>query len=279
MPARLPVVRGPGQPRRRRRLTFPTVRVATPQSVCWTTAFVDLPRRSFDVGAAFWARVTGSAISPPRGDHEEFATLLPPDGDPYLRVQRLRGGPGGCHLDLHVEDMPAAAARAVGLGAEVERELDDVVVLRTPTGHRVCVVPDTGETVRPAPAVRPDGGRSLVDQVCLDLPSDVYEQACSFWAALTAWEHRPGARPEFTYLARPEGMPLRLLLQRVGRRPHPRRASAHLDLACDDVDAEVAHHRELGAEIDRRHESWTTMSDPAGLAYCLTSRSPDTGTR
>ncbi|MFT4215620.1 MAG: hypothetical protein QM619_00310 [Micropruina sp.] len=39
--------------------------------------------------------MTGFRLSPLRGDHEEFATLVPPERDDYLRVQRI-DGPRGC---------------------------------------------------------------------------------------------------------------------------------------------------------------------------------------
>jgi hypothetical protein len=49
----------------------------------------------------------------------------------------------------------------------------------------------------------------------------------------------------------------------------------HVDLACDDVDEEVARHRVLGASVVRRVPGeWTTLRDPAGREYCVTARSP-----
>src|SRR5690242_21756260 len=89
-------------------------------SLRWLTIFLDFPAGSFDAGTAFWQAVTGSGLSPARGADGEFATLLPPAGDAYLRVQRLRDGAGGCHLDLHVDtatgSLDAAAARAEAAG-------------------------------------------------------------------------------------------------------------------------------------------------------------------
>ena len=77
--------------------------------------------------------------------------------------------------------------------------------------------------------------------------------------------------PEFEYFPRGAGMPLRLLFQRLGS-GSPR---MHVDLACDDVDAEVARHRALGASVVRRVPGmWTTLRDPAGREYCVTARSP-----
>jgi len=117
----------------------------------------------------------------------------------------------------------------------------------------------------------PGGHRSLVDQMCLDVPAGVFEAEADFWAALTGWPRRPAGLPEFDYLVRPDGMPLRLLLQRIGGEV----PGMHLDLACDDVDAEAARHVGLGAVVVRRVAGdWTTLRDPAGREYCVTGRSP-----
>src|SRR5436305_12459468 len=87
----------------------------------WLTLFLDFPAGSFDAGVAFWREVTGSALSPFRGPAGEFATLLPPDGDAYLRVQRIADGSGGGHLDLHLHPaagpVDQAAGRALALRA------------------------------------------------------------------------------------------------------------------------------------------------------------------
>jgi hypothetical protein len=87
--------------------------------VRWTWLFLDTPRADADRSWAFWSEVTGWRRSPTRGDREEFATLLPPLGDPWLKVQAVEDGPGGIHLDLDldVDDVHAAAAEAEALGA------------------------------------------------------------------------------------------------------------------------------------------------------------------
>jgi len=56
----------------------------------WQAAFVDVPERAVGPVGAFWCAVTASALSTPQGDHGEYATFEPLDGDPYLRVQGLR---------------------------------------------------------------------------------------------------------------------------------------------------------------------------------------------
>ena len=76
---------------------------------------------------------------------------------------------------------------------------------------------------------------------------------------------------EFVFLERAPGLPVRLLLQRTGSGG----AGVHVDLACDDVDAEVARQVGLGAQVVRRVPGdWTTLRDPLGRDYCVTARPP-----
>jgi hypothetical protein len=240
----------------------------------WISAFLDLPATSYDGAVRFWSEVTGYAVSAPRGEHREFATLAPAEGDDYLRVQRVQDGPGGIHLDLHVADPRAAAAAATTLGAT---EVADrgYVVMRSPGGFTFCFVSQPADR-RPPPRVHDDGTSSLVDQVCLDIPGAAYDEECAFWAALTGWEHQDlEAAPEFTRLVRPDGQPLHLLLQLLDETSGPVRA--HLDLAADDRAAEVRRHVLLGARFDAEGRGWTVLRDPAGAAYCITGRRPATG--
>ncbi|WP_127500926.1 VOC family protein [Actinoplanes solisilvae] len=231
----------------------------------WVTAFLDSPSRDVE---GFWLAVTGCSLSPRRGD---FATLLPADGDAYLRVQVLAGVSPRTHLDLHVSSVPSAAREAVGLGAVVLLDEGDLVVLRSPAGAVFCLVPWHGERRRPAPVRWPGGQLSLVDQVCVDVPSADFDGEAGFWSALTGWQRRASHRPELEHLERGDGMPLKLLMQRV----ESGGAGMHVDLACDDVDREVRRHVGLGARVVRRVEGqWTTLRDPAGRMYCVTGRSP-----
>jgi hypothetical protein len=239
------------------------------------TAFIDRPAENFDETVRFWMSVTGSSISPTRGEHDEFATLIPPDGDPYLRVQRVGDGPGGSHLDVHVDDIPSSTARAIELGAEVRTELDDVTVFSSPGGIAFCVVAHREEGTRPSPVVVGDAPRSLADQLCLDLAPDHYDDDCAFWAAFTGWDHRTARLKEFSYLERPDDIPLRLLFQRADDPHHV--AAAHLDIACDSVEMTTDAHERIGATVFHRYKYWTTLLDPTGLPYCLTSRNPDSG--
>ena len=235
-------------------------------AVRWFTGFLDSPSPASD---SFWCAVTGSVLSE-RRDGGRFATLVPSVGDACLRVQVVGSPPPRTHLDVHVVGVPAAVAEVVGLGASVVVDLGDVVVVRSPAGLVFCLVEWAGEARRPEP-VRWGGGQlSVVDQVCLDVPAGMFEGKAVFWSSLTGWERRSSDLPEFAYLERPAGMPLRLLMQRVGGSP-----GMHLDFACDGVDVEVARHVGLGASVVRRVPGdWTTLRDPVGREYCVTARSP-----
>jgi hypothetical protein len=239
--------------------------------VQWLTAFVDLTAPAADEARRFWAGVTGYAVSPPRGAEQEFVTLVPPDGDPYLKVQRLADGPHRLHLDLPAVDPEEAAGRAEGLGATVtHRSEHGYVVLASPGGMVFCLVPEGGR-VRPAPADR-GGFTSAVDQVCLDVPPAAYLRETEFWTALTGWAFVAHAESEFDSLARPAASPIRILFQLLD--DEQERVTAHLDLATTDRVAEVARHEALGARVTSVHDQWTVMEPPAGRPYCITDRTP-----
>ena len=86
-------------------------------SIAWLSAFLDFPAEDFNRGVDFWCAATGTRRSAARGPGGRFMTLLPADGDGYLRVQRIDEGVGGSHLDLHLdptaESLDVACARAM----------------------------------------------------------------------------------------------------------------------------------------------------------------------
>ena len=139
----------------------------------WLTIFLDFPADAFEAGVAFWRDVTGSGLSPLRGERQEFATLLPPAGDPWLRVQRLGPSRGGCHLDLHVDmsmgTLEGTADHATALGATVRHREDGLIISESPGGFPFCLVRWEGEAKPPAP-VSATSTTCLADQLCLDVP-------------------------------------------------------------------------------------------------------------
>jgi hypothetical protein len=249
----------------------------------WLTVFLDFPADGFDAGVAFWRDVTGYELSPFRGPAGEFATLLPPSGDAYLRVQRVLSGSGGTHLDLHADPaegtLDEAADRAVALGATVRhREADELIVVDSPGGFAFCLVPWDGEHVVPPPLAvgGADGAAALsrVDTICLDVPPGEFERECAFWATLTSGEAHPAPVPGFAYVDGPTGMPVRLLLQRLDDAAPGQRVRAHVDIGAAVVAGEVARHVGLGARVTGTFEYWTVLADPAGREYCVVARRP-----
>jgi hypothetical protein len=233
----------------------------------WVTAFLDQPADVHHVAVEFWVGVTGSSLSAARGDDGEFATLVPPSGDPHLRVQRLGSGPARVHLDLHVPVPREAADRAASLGAAEVADLG-YVVMTSPAGVVFCLV--THPASSPAPPASWPGGRSQVDQVCVDAPPSTFDAELAFWEALTGWSRTPTGSPEFERLDG-DGQPLRMLLQRLD---DDGPAGVHLDLAADDRAAEVARHVALGAVVEGSGDGFTVLVDPAGRRYCVTDRRP-----
>ncbi|MFI2430893.1 VOC family protein [Streptomyces sp. NPDC018693] len=239
--------------------------------VRWTYAFIDRPAARFADACAFWTAVTDTRLSGLRGEQDEFTTLLPDGADACVKVQGVDDPDGGAHLDFAVDDVAGFVARALTLGATPVAEHVGWAVLRSPAGQLFCAVPWHGEAVRP-----PVVAGSRLDQVCLDLPPSAYDTEVAFWSGLLPdWTARPGSRPEFHVIAPPSGLPVRVLLQRLGEE---RPASAHLDLACGpDRPAVRAHHERLGATLVAEGAHWTVMRDPAGGIYCLTGRDAETG--
>jgi hypothetical protein len=243
-------------------------------SVRWVSVFLDVPPDLVEPASGFWAAVTGARPGQPVGSHGEFLPLEQQPGQASLWLQRTDDGPVSCHVDLYVEDVSAEVGRATGLGARQVRTLEElgVVVLSSPGGMPFCLVRHRGQSARMEP-VGPKGARSLLDQVCLDIPPSCYDAECGFWADLTGWPLTDGgAHDEFRRLTRPPEVSFAFLLQRLD--DHADQVTAHLDLSCEDRDAESARHALLGATAVRRTDGWTVMQDPVGLAYCNTAKRP-----
>ncbi|MGK2948578.1 MAG: VOC family protein [Acidimicrobiales bacterium] len=247
-------------------------------SVRWLTMFIDRPAATFDVAADFWQQVTGTTRSPTRGEDGQFATLLPTEGDAHVRVQRIGEGAGGTHLDVHTDDRPQLVARAVELGAAVVSDGDpDVTVLASPTGYPWCVVGWDGGTTPSVPHVGPAGAPSRLDQICLDIGPDGFDAEVRFWTTLLDWPvTHSKVRPEFASAPRPDGLPMRLLFQRLEGGVGP--TTGHLDVAAGwEGDAVIADHVAAGAEVEARETYWTVLRDPSGHRYCVTLRDPVLG--
>jgi hypothetical protein len=240
----------------------------------WVWAVIDRPQGQFEQSAGFWSAVTETRLaSAGRGVGDEPASLLPSAGDPCLKL-RGTGGRGGAHLDLAVDEVAAVAGQARRLGAEVVASSAGWSSMRSPAGQPFCLVRWQGESVRPE-VVRPAGRTaSRLDQVCFDVSGARYDAEVRFWGSLTGWDFHRGVSPERDLLKPPVSLPVRILVQRLGR---ARPASGHLDMACSDIEATRVWHESLGARAVRRWPRWIVMEDPADGIYCLTVRDPQTG--
>ncbi|MEV0635051.1 VOC family protein [Streptomyces sp. NPDC050619] len=238
--------------------------------VLWTYAFIDRPVEVFAQACEFWTAVTDTRLSGLRGERQEFVTLLADGADACVKVQGVVEGDGGAHLDFAVADVPEFVASALRLGARTVADHGSLVVLRSPAGQLFCAVPWHGESVRP-----PVAHGSRLDQVCLDIAPSSYDAEVAFWSGLLPdWVSLPGSLPEFHVVKPPTGLPIRILLQRLGEE---RPVRAHLDLACADIEATRTAHEGLGATAVARGRHWTVLRDPVGGTYCLTGRDPETG--
>lgn len=232
----------------------------------WIQLFLDTPAGRFDEAVGFWSAVTGWTPSERRGEDGQFLTLLPAAGSSYVKMQAV-DGPAGVHLDLDSSDRPAAIGRARSLGATTAWTYHDVEVMCSPGGFVFCHTLVSG-----SPSLVRDGS-TILDQVCLDVPGDLWEREVDFWRGLTGRELQQASAPGFSRLVAPDQP--RILLQRLDDPSGTVRA--HPDLASIDREADTARHVALGASVVGVHDRWTVLEAPGGQVYCLTDRDPSTG--
>lgn len=233
----------------------------------WLHIFLDTPRADAARSWAFWRDVTGTTVSPTRGEQAQFATLQPVRGEAWLKVQAM-DGPAGVHLDVDTDDRAGFVARATALGANVQGTYHDVVILRSPAGIVLCATVGHGGAYDRALD-------SVADQATLDIPHSAFAAEVAFWRDLTGWAaSKISDDDEFVSLHRPTNVAVRIMLQ---RRDDETPASGHVDFAVADRAAETERHVRAGAEVVSVHGQWTVLRDPVGRIYCLTDRDPATG--
>ncbi|HEY7042141.1 MAG TPA: VOC family protein [Nocardioidaceae bacterium] len=244
----------------------------------WIGAVIDVPPAVVDAVDAFWTGVLGWTVGPAWPGHPEFHHLEPPAGDSHVLVQAI-DGPARIHLDLYVADIDAEAARLVALGATLGERHAHWRVLSSPTGLPFCVVTSDRARERPSAPTWPDGHRSRLAQVCIDVPHGGLDEETAFWQAVTGWTFRESDVPEFAgHLEPGPGGSMQLLVQELGADDPAGGSRVHLDLGTDDIEAEVCRLVELGADRVRDDRGWVVLRDPAGMLFCVTVQSPSEAT-
>jgi hypothetical protein len=109
---------------------------------------------------------------------------------------------------------------------------------------------------------------SRLSTFVIDCKVDDLDPAAEFWSnalnrALAP--PNPGA-PSYRYLGAVEGAPT-LVVQRVDHE-----SRIHLDIECNDLDAEVARLERLGARRLRFVKRWWVMQAPTDHTFCVTNR-------
>jgi len=120
-------------------------------------------------------RVTGWAPTAPRGRPGQFVTLQPSAGDAWLKLQAVDEG-ARVHLDLDTSDRSTAVERSIELGARPAGRYGEVEAVRSPGGLLFCHRRE--EPSRRFARADPD---SVLDQVCLDVPTTLWDQELAFW--------------------------------------------------------------------------------------------------
>jgi hypothetical protein len=103
--------------------------------------------------------------------------------------------------------------------------------------------------------------RSRLGGLIIDCKTDDLEGAAAFWGAALGME-ADAPEPPYVALASPAGW--NVAVQQVD---HDSRV--HLDIGADDVEAEVARLKRLGARRVAEVRDWVVMEAPTGHRFCV----------
>lgn len=100
----------------------------------------------------------------------------------------------------------------------------------------------------------------------IDCATDDVDTAATFWSAALGLERRKNSEPAekdyVTLNTRPNDYYIEV--QKVD---HPSRV--HLDIECDDIEAEVRRLEALGARRIAAIKRWVVMEAPTGQRFCV----------
>ena len=109
--------------------------------------------------------------------------------------------------------------------------------------------------------------RSRLSTFVIDCKVEDLAVAAEFWSKVLGRSvTQTDDDPNYRALVTTDGGPT-LVLQKV---EHDSRI--HLDIECDDLEAEVARLEKLGAKRVRFHKRWWLMQSPTGHVFCVVNR-------
>lgn len=101
---------------------------------------IDCNVDDIQAAAEFWAAALGRPVDPDHpGTRGDYVMLETPPDEISVQIQRVSHD-SRIHLDIETDDIPAEVARLEKLGATVDVRKERWVVMRAPSGQRLCIV-------------------------------------------------------------------------------------------------------------------------------------------
>lgn len=111
--------------------------------------------------------------------------------------------------------------------------------------------------------------RSRLAGIIIDCQADEPHSGAAFWSAALGAEAEPSEDGSYVRLTPQAGMNTEVQAVR-----HPSRV--HLDIETDDMEAEIARLKSLGATEVVRIRTWVVMEAPTGHRFCvIRAQTPD----
>ena len=105
------------------------------------TLLIDVEASGFRKGVRFWSEALGAPARHSGDPKDPFIELPAAAGDMHVEMQRV-DGPSRYHLDLYAPNVDVEARRLEALGAQKVKREESWWVMRAPTGHLFCIIPD-----------------------------------------------------------------------------------------------------------------------------------------
>src|SRR4051794_1137062 len=145
----------------------------------WLHVVIDVPPERRAPTAEFWAAALGWPAGAPWPDHPELRSFEPPQGRPYVHLQRVHGAPR-VHVDVESAEPDGTVGRAVDLGARLVREERQWRTLTSPGGVPFCVLA-AGEDRPPQPLTLPDRHATPLPPGCIAAPPSPPDARGALW--------------------------------------------------------------------------------------------------